>query len=313
MREMVFNHASATALQVDRTRVSEWFRDTVQGMARLVLQQVVENSLRMARALHEIECLPGYSLGSAVQSLRELGHRDEYLFFVKLATKIPLLTEVREELADRFHGCQGRTLSEVDGGPLVLCAITDGISVGLPSQADWDDDHIAVEFQELLDDGTMEDVSEEIDQLSRSLHAKPIWERNLARIQAGMDSSKLWQNRGSVFPDLAFGPAVEEDLQKVAGLMGTVVGKLVALDQSAREWREQGGPAPVWRTHVSPEPPEKMKNAKFRNARTFRSYRGSQEIFEWHARYGDHGRIHLRFDADEREVEIGYIGPHLPV
>ena len=38
MREMVFNHASATALQVDRTRVSEWFRDTVQGMARLVLQ-----------------------------------------------------------------------------------------------------------------------------------------------------------------------------------------------------------------------------------------------------------------------------------
>lgn len=313
MREMVFNHASATALEVERPVVSEWFRDTVQGMALLVFQEVVDSSLRMARGLNEIECLPGYSLGNAAQSLREFGHRDEYLFFVKLATKIPLLAGVREELAERFRGCQGRTLPDVDGAPLVLCGISDGISVGLPSDPIWDQDCIPVEFQELLDDGTIEDVSEEVDQLSRCLHATPIRERHLARIQAGVDPLSLWENRDAVFPDLTFGPDVEDDLKKIAAFMGTVVGKLAALDQSAREWREKGGPAPAWRTLVSPETPQRMNNEKSRKARTFRSHRGSREIFEWHARYGDGGRIHLRFDPGEREVEIGYIGPKLPV
>lgn len=290
-----------------------WCRDAAHGMAQLVLQHVVDNSLRMARSLHEIECLPGYSLGRAVQSLQEFGHRDEYLFFVKLVTKFPLLAELQEELVERFRGCQGRTLSGIDGTPLVLCAITDGISVGLPSEPLWDDDHVAVDFQEILADGTIEDVSEEVDQLSRSLHARSIRERDLSRIQAGVDPSNLWENRGSMFPDLTFGPRVEDDLKRIAGLTGTVLRKLAALDQSAREWRENGGPAPVWRTYVSPEPPQKMSNTKFRNSRTFRSHRGSQEVFEWHARYGDHGRIHLRFDPDEHEVEVGYIGPHLPV
>lgn len=36
-------------------------------------------------------------------------------------------------------------------------------------------------------------------------------------------------------------------------------------------------------------------------------------IFEWHARFGSGGRIHLRFDASIREVEIGYVGRHLPL
>ena len=56
-----------------------------------------------------------------------------------------------------------------------------------------------------------------------------------------------------------------------------------------------------------------MKNRFFREARMFQSHRGTREIFEWHARFGDGGRIHLRFDPPSKEVEIGYIGPHLPL
>ena len=44
----------------------------------------------------------------------------------------------------------------------------------------------------------------------------------------------------------------------------------------------------------------------------FSSCKGSNELFMWYARYGNSGRIHLRFDASTYEVEIGYIGPHLP-
>ena len=64
---------------------------------------------------------------------------------------------------------------------------------------------------------------------------------------------------------------------------------------------------------VTPESTRVMRDPVLREARGFRSHRGTREIFEWHARFGSGGRIHLRFDPDSREVEIGYIGPHLPL
>ena len=50
-----------------------------------------------------------------------------------------------------------------------------------------------------------------------------------------------------------------------------------------------------------------------REARRFRSSRGTRELFEWHARFGGNGRIHLRIDSTTREIEVGYIGHHLPL
>jgi hypothetical protein len=45
--------------------------------------------------------------------------------------------------------------------------------------------------------------------------------------------------------------------------------------------------------------------------RTFRGADGDSHDFEWHARFGSVGRIHLRFEAEGRLVEIGYIGRKL--
>ena len=312
MREMVFNHASAIALDVEQSVVSEWFLDVLQGMSALVAREVADNALRLARAPHDIECTSGHSLGDVVQSLLKSGYREEWLFFSKLATKVPLLRDLRDDYIDRFRGCQGRDMPGVDGAPLVLCAISDGISIGLPSKPVWDGDRIEVAFDELLDDGEIEEVSEQVDQLSRSSHARSICERHLARIPEIRDPGELWEKRNLVFPDLIFGPGVEGDLRKNARLLGTIVGKLKALDQSAREWRDAGGPAPVWRTRVSPEKGTSMSNPQFRRARRFRSRLGTTELFEWHARFGDSGRIHIRFDPESREVEVGYVGPHLP-
>ena len=47
--------------------------------------------------------------------------------------------------------------------------------------------------------------------------------------------------------------------------------------------------------------------------RRFRSCSGNTKIFEWHALFGNSGRIHFWFDAQTKEVEIGYIGKHLPL
>ena len=312
MREMIFNHSSATALEVAQAIMVDWIRDAVRGIARLVDERVVVSTLRLGQELHEIQCLPDYSLGRAIQLLREYGHRDEYLFFVGLSTKSPLLKEVCEELVTRFRGCEGQTLPGADGAPLVFCAIADGVLIGFPSNEIWGSDRLEVRFLELLDDGEIEEVADEIDHLSLSSHALAIGERHRSRLRGLADARELWEKREEAFPNLVFGPDVEENLLRSGGLLGTIIGKLAALDQTAEEWRDGGGAMPEWRTLVSPESTEKMNNRQFRQSRTFRSQGGTQETFEWHARFGSGGRIHFRFDTEEREIEVGYIGPHLP-
>ena len=257
--------------------------------------------------------MDNYSLGEAYEDLRRSGHRDEYGFLARLSIKAPLLHEIGEQIKDRFLACEAKTLPPGDGDPLVLCAMDDGIAVGFPSASTWDRDRVTVRFNEMLPDQTIVEASEEIDQLTRPAHADPICERHRERLLAGSDPSTLWENRETVFPKLTFGPDVENNFKEQAHLFSTIVGKLVDLERSAREWQEADDPAPRWKTKVSPESALKMKNPSFRDSRTFRSCLGTREIFQWHARFGDGGRIHLRFDPRSKEVEIGYIGPHLPL
>lgn len=56
-----------------------------------------------------------------------------------------------------------------------------------------------------------------------------------------------------------------------------------------------------------------MNNPTLKASRFFRNGAGVTELYEWHARFGSSGRIHLRFDAALRSIEIGYIGSHLPL
>ena len=311
MREMVFNHVSAVHVDVGQNQIVEWLRDITMGMAKLVNERVVGSALRMEKTFVEIDCLPDYTLYGALQSLRQVGHRDEYVFLLRLATKSPLINGVDDKLLDRFSGCHGRTYQDFDGAPLVLCAIADWIAISMPSEPYWDHDRIKVQFDEILADERIEEASEDVDQLSRLQHADSIHKRNMDKVRAGTDPREIWVNRDAIFPNLSLAPGIQGDLQNCANVIQTVVGKLSVLDRSAGSWTRDGGPAPIWGVKVSPERTNDMKNAKFRNNRTFRSCAGTQEIFEWHARYGDSGRIHLRFDAKMFEVEIGYIGPHL--
>ena len=259
--------------------------------------------------------MANYSLAEAYQDLHRSGHHEEYRFLLSLYLKTPLLHEIGEQVKDRFLACEEKTLPPGDGDPLVLCAMDDGIAVGFPSASTWDRDRVTVRFNEMLPDQTIVEASEEIDQITRLAHADPICERHRERLLAGSDPSTLWENRQTVFPNLTFGPDVEHDLKEQAHLFSTIVGKLVGLNRSAREWQEADdpAPAPTWQTNVTSESYSVKHNPRLREARKFLSHRGARELFLWHARFGDGGRIHLRFDPRSKEVEIGYIGSHLPL
>ena len=141
----------------------------------------------------------------------------------------------------------------------------------------------------------------------------PILRRHRAQFRDVASHRELWQNRRQAFPHLHFGPGVETDLRHAASHLQTIIGKLAKLDRSAEEWRNVGGPSPPWKTKVTPESDTVRNTPNLWNARRFPTRGGNNEIFEWHARYGSSGRIHVRFEANSHEVEVGYIGPHLPM
>lgn len=306
MREMVLHHASVRA--PDRGTSVRWLQDVSTGMAELVHNKVAQSSLRMPRPLQEVDCLPGYSLFDAYQDIRRDGERDTYAFLMRLSVKVPLLSEVGVDVKDRFLACEAKHLPSEDGEPLVFCAITDGIAVGFPSEPAWDGDRLSVGFNELLPDGSLEACSETIDNLTRSVHARPICARHRVSVLQDQSPAVLWERRADVFPRLTFGP----DVEFPQACFWSVVRRLAELDESVVEWRTVGGAAPRWKCKVTPESDKLMNNKRLREARRFRSRRGTHELFEWHARVGSGMRIHLRFDADTKEVEIGYVGPHLP-
>lgn len=307
MREMVLHHASVTS--PDRRTAVDWLKGIATGMAQLVDKKVALASLRTHRPLSAIGCLPDYSLWDAYQWLREDRERDLYGFLVRLSTKCPLLSEVASAAKDRFLACETTKLPPEDGEPLVLCAIQNWISVGFPSVPVWDNDYLTVSFNELLPDGNIEETSETIDNLTRSVHARLIYERHHAAFFQSLSPSALWERREETFPNLVFGP----DVQLPSEFSWSIVGKLAELDRSGAAWHNIGGPSPPWTCKVTPESDKVKNNKKLLDARRFMSRRDTRELFEWHARVGSGVRIHLRFDPASQEIEIGYIGPHLPL
>lgn len=312
MRELVLNHASLRAAD-SRTAVG-FLKDVATGIAQLVHDGVAEYALRAAQEMAEITCAPECSLWNVMHVLPRAGARDEYGFLLRMTTKAPLLADIPADVEGRFLTCEAREYSPDDGAPLLYCALNDGIAIGFPSAPEWDRDRLVIEFDKLQLDETFSGESENIDHLARLAHAAPICERHRRRLRAGLTAGEFWNNRRSAFPNLVFGPDVERQI--AGGLpaqLHTIVGRLAELDDAARAWRDVGGAMPSWTCKVTNESQRVRNDPNLRQARSFRSRSGEREIFMWHARFGSDGRIHLRFDAERREVEIGYIGPHLPL
>ena len=288
------------------------------GMADLCKENVSLPTLRSTLPLDQVNCLPDRSLTGMYEPLRGQGGRDQFLFLLKLSVKAPLLRDVMDDTVNRFHSCEQTIMESDDGEPLLYCAITHSIAIGFPSTTMWDQDQITVTFQELLDNGEIEETYEVIDNLSRTQHAVSISARHRARarelLQRATDHQRLWLRREDAFPHLTFAPEVEAHLSQLnPGEMSTLVNRLSDLDDAASRWRDIGGPVPPWPCKVTDEHQSVKSNPSLREARRFRSVDGTDALFFWHARFGSNRRIHLRFNAQTYGMEIGYIGVHLPL
>jgi hypothetical protein len=312
MREMILNEISFVAPDVGTA--AGFLTDVAKGMATLVAERHVHRVLRSRHEFYSIMITESVTLYDVLLEVRRQGRIDEYRFFTGLAVKTPLLASVSPEIVDRFLGCEAINISGGAGEPLVFCAHTNGVGVSFPSSPTWDSDRVLVHFRELLPNDSFEEVSEEIDNLSRTEHANNIAARAIDDVKKGIQNGiDLWNLRARVFPSLLFGPDVESQICDMGSSISTIVNRLAELNESVSVWQNSGGTAPLWRCKVSPESASVENNPILRDARRFRSIAGSRELFMLHARFGNSGRIHMRIDSASRSVEVGYIGPHLPL
>ena len=313
------NHANVTAR--DQRTASHWIHDVVDGMRTLIDARLVPMQLRASKEFYEIQCAPETTLDRIVYSMfKSPATKDNAHFLMVLSSRLSLLNDADPEVNSKMSGCEFRPIAgmpttEDDGVPLLYCAITDGIAVGFPSDPVWEQDQIDVYYNELSSDSVqIGEATETIDNLTRSEHADSIIERHQAHQRIGIPNfNEFWACREAAFPNIIFGPDVENHLNEVEiGHLSAIVEKVTMIDGCAATWRTTKSAMPDWGGKVTPESPRVRNNRALIEARRFSSRKGATEIFEWHARFGG-GRIHLRFDAQTKEVEIGYIGKHLPL
>ena len=303
------NHTSLVS--PDEHTCRNWLRDLAVGMSILTRQGIAQKELRACRPLQEIWCLHGYSLYDAILSLKAMA-RDEYNFLLTLANKAsPFLIGLDPTVKDRFLMCETTSLPSDDGEPLLLCAIQDWIAISFPSIPDWGHDTLSVTFREFMRDDEWRARYQTIDNLACAGDAAQISNRHQARIVSELTPRQQWERREAVFPYLLFGLDVDDKIMET-GQLTAILTRLQRLNNSAAFWKNIGGPIPPWSSEVTPESESTMNDPKFRASRMFRCHDGTRKLFEWHAKFAGM-RIHLVFDAASRTVEIGYIGPHLPL
>lgn len=315
MREMILNQASVKVGGQTVAVVGPKLADVAQGMALLITKDVVERFLRMRCFLHEIPCADDGNLYDVVNWMQRQGrYVEEVRFLLRLAQKVPLLLDLPPDVMGKFRSCQAKELDAASGEALLLCVINGGVAISLPIETAWDTDRLSVCFLELVSDDEISESTDTIDNVARVTHAEAIVARHASIRRKDLTPPTFWASKDELFPFLRFAPGVRAQVEASdVWTFQILVNRFCALNDSAAHWNEQGAALPVWQCNVTPESEKTMKNKKCVAARTFESMTGKEEIFELHARFGSGGRIHLLLHATERRVEIGYVGPHLPV
>ncbi len=311
MREMIPIPESFTTDGWSTEKASLALTDLSAGMALLVKDKWVPASLRLQHGFDQIKMTPDQSLLDCLLRMQKSGAtRDSALFWMRLAQKLPLQKDLTESVKDRF--LRSEPAAPVKSDALVLCAHLAGIAISLPTAPIWQANQFTVIFNELLADEIVES-DELIDNMACCQHASELVSRWQALALKHLTPENFWQQRSIAFPALIFGQDVQSHLASQGGhAFETILQKLADLNSSAADWKNAGGAAPNWKTRVSPESVERMKNDKFVDSRRFKNADGLTCLYEWHARFGASGRIHIRFDASTKTVEVGYIGTHLP-
>jgi hypothetical protein len=283
-------------------------------MAVLVDNSVASAVLRTSEPITHIIVSSGMSLFDVLMRLRRAKRFvEEVQFVMSLAQKCPLTLDLADGVLHRFELCECIGFVGSPKG-LLLCVVSDCISVSFLSNEVWDRDQIEVAYCEIEEDASIASKMVILDNASKVAHSSSIVNRSLHHVADKLSTREFWERKAEVFHAIQFGLDVESQVLKLdEGTFRFVMTRLLELEEAVLECRELHLERPRWRSFTSSEGSGTQSNPKTIAARTFRGSDGLSVTFFWHVRYGSSGRIHFIFNLVSKELQVGYVGPHLPL
>lgn len=312
MVELCLNELSLPIDQGCALADADILSEMAQAVACLVNSQVTKPVLRSCLPLSTIEYRDKVSLHDAMVGVGNSSRfRDDMLLLRRIAQKVPCGEGCEEWVQERFSRCEAR----VDGREavgLLWAGIADFLSISFLRGSRWDRDLIEFSFLEIDSNSDIADSVVAVRNICTVRHAnREVSNARLEKMES-TNTVSFWAQRCEIFPGLDFGMDVKAHIGSIdEGIFRTVLRKLNLLNQAAIEWIDTGGAHPPWKTEVSPESERAKGYDRVIAERTFKDASGASKFFEWHARYGSAGRIHLIADRGSMKIVIGYIGPHL--
>ncbi|NEN93185.1 MAG: hypothetical protein F6K48_31590 [Okeania sp. SIO3H1] len=308
--EMVLNELSLETPVADTSTALKLMSELIQTLIQA--KKLGVKILRTDRDLNYIELAPNYPIASW-RNDREVD-REERRFFRSLITKVPLWSDVAEEIKSKFD------LSEVwHQGKLAegirFALISDSLAVSLLSKPQWDTDFLELQITELDKNEQLTDYSEEIVHASRSSHVKQHTEWIKNRIQnilfgRQVDGQILWERREEFFPGLIFCEQVSQQLQHLNignPILQQVKKRLFELEQYCKTWKTGAFNKNLLPSKTTPESDSRIQ--QFRQELTIKCPDGKKLLFSWHLRMTPGAwRLYFSEELGPGKIIIGYIG-----
>jgi hypothetical protein len=307
VRETVLNSAciSGSIPSIDEAAVL--VSDVESGIAALIFAGYALSQMRLHVSVSEIGLAVGTTLYDTLIHLVKTTS-DKGRLVLSMATKFP----VEEDLEDDAFAAlvEWRLPQHPDCLPLLLCACSGRLAVSLTNDPTWQIDPLPLE---LVKDPTQPGIVEivNVDNIYSQAGTKALIERLKGNEFNAITPSDLWGKRNVYFPHLDFAPRVHKDLTNLGDYFTSAADRLMKIEKATALWAVTGGPSPTYLSKVTGESAATMN--KYGSYRVFTSCDGHEAVFEKHARLPDGMRLHLRELPSSLRVEIGYIGPHLPI
>ena len=289
----------------------------MRATATLAGDEAVEIITVGDRGFFDMMLSDGYTLSDWLGD-RE-ADRDQKRFFGRITTKIGLDEDMDQAVMERFHLSEFFLEDHIETarrGPeargLGLAFLLDTVALSLPSEEHWRSIRVRLRHLWLEADGSERERSVDVFNMSRAGHGESVGGELLRGEQTELRANPLTlaDRMRDCFPHLSFGQDVDEQMFGLpVDVLKLVIGKLTVLDGAARDWRRGTTGVPVLpKVHTESEPTMQQ----FGHLRRFRDAGGRIEVFVLHAMVGSRHRIHFRIMEQEKSLEIGYVGVHLP-
>ena len=237
--------------------------------------------------------------------------RDLRNYFLKISTKMRFEQDVSEAIKEQFYLSEFHFHQQEAGG-LGLAWLLNTTAVSLPFEEYWLRTYIPVHRKWLDNTGTEREEDVKVLNLSEMTHVPVVFDELTEKAQAVLRGKpvKLAERKADCFPHLTFGMDVDSQIAELSvEILRMTITKLIILDAAVRNWRRERMEKPVL-PMVNTESEATMQ--QYGKEREFRSASGEKTFFRLHAMIGSGYRIHFQIDNQNKDMEIGYIGKHLP-